>query len=172
MAECTKLDCPCHFQKDKELTLDEIYTLEANHPPLIGNRSGGRPRPAPKIAPETVTLQMDLQTAAKIGLFKWLRDIGYAHTIPAPNTPEFQRALAFFMDYFIRNYPGPDTVIFDPRWHGPKLFAIAESALRSTRIDKNTLRDRITAALVRAGHMDIDAEEMSVIVDTVMESWT
>lgn len=34
-------------------------------------------------------------------------------------------AEAAFTDYFVRNYPGPDTIIFNPKWHAPKLFAAA-----------------------------------------------
>ena len=50
---------------------------------------------------------------------------------PAPSvavkaTPE---ALEQFTAYFVKNYPGPDTVIFDPKWHAPKIFRAAVSAL-------------------------------------------
>ncbi|OKP69609.1 hypothetical protein BTE77_27855 [Ensifer adhaerens] len=37
-----------------------------------------------------------------------------------------------FMEYFCRNYPGPDTVIFDPKWHAPKLFRAATHKLLET----------------------------------------
>ena len=36
-----------------------------------------------------------------------------------------------FQAYFVKNYPGPDTVIFDPKWHAPKLYRAAVSAFRS-----------------------------------------
>lgn len=39
-------------------------------------------------------------------------------------------ALAEFTEYFVRNYPGPDTIIYDPRWHAPKIFAAARHAIR------------------------------------------
>ena len=50
---------------------------------------------------------------------------------PAPSvavkaSPE---ALEQFTAYFVKNYPGPDTVIFDPKWHAPKIFRAAISAL-------------------------------------------
>ncbi len=50
---------------------------------------------------------------------------------PAPSvvvkaTPE---ALEQFTAYFVKNYPGPDTIIFDPKWHAPKIFRAAASAL-------------------------------------------
>lgn len=40
-----------------------------------------------------------------------------------------QKALEQFTDYFVRNYPGPDTVIFNPKWHAPKIFGVAYRAL-------------------------------------------
>jgi hypothetical protein len=30
-----------------------------------------------------------------------------------------------FMEYFRRNYPGPDTIIHKPDWHAPKIYAAA-----------------------------------------------
>lgn len=36
-----------------------------------------------------------------------------------------------FSEYFVRNYPGPDTIIFDPKWHAPKLFSAAVHAIRA-----------------------------------------
>ncbi len=50
---------------------------------------------------------------------------------PAPSvavkaTPE---ALEQFTAYFVKNYPGPDTIIFDPKWHAPKIFRAVVSAL-------------------------------------------
>lgn len=32
------------------------------------------------------------------------------------------QALHDFTEYFVKNYPGPDTIICDPKWHAPKLF--------------------------------------------------
>lgn len=42
-------------------------------------------------------------------------------------------ALAVFTAYFVKNYPGPDTIIHKPEWHAPQIFravrrAIAEAA--------------------------------------------
>lgn len=39
-----------------------------------------------------------------------------------------------FTEYFVRNYPGPDTIIHDPKWHAPKLFRAAKRALLATRV--------------------------------------
>lgn len=33
-----------------------------------------------------------------------------------------------FMEYFRRNYPGPNTIIFSPDWHAPKIYAAAIAA--------------------------------------------
>ena len=33
-----------------------------------------------------------------------------------------------FAEYFLKNYPGPDTVIFDPKWHAPKIYRAAVTA--------------------------------------------
>lgn len=35
-----------------------------------------------------------------------------------------------FIDYMVRNYPGPNTVICDPKWHAPKIWRAALHALR------------------------------------------
>jgi hypothetical protein len=46
-----------------------------------------------------------------------------------------EKALEQFTEYFVRNYPGPDTVIFDPKWHAQKIFRAALSALTNTSGD-------------------------------------
>jgi hypothetical protein len=33
-----------------------------------------------------------------------------------------ERAKKHFTDWFVKNYPGPDTNIYDPHWHAPKIF--------------------------------------------------
>lgn len=40
-------------------------------------------------------------------------------------------ALDEFTEYFVRNYPGPNTIIRDPHWHAPKIFRAAIHALRA-----------------------------------------
>jgi hypothetical protein len=37
-------------------------------------------------------------------------------------TNQIERAREAFTEYFVRNYPGPDTIISDPRWHAPRIF--------------------------------------------------
>jgi hypothetical protein len=46
-------------------------------------------------------------------------------------TTQHDKALSTFTEYFVRNYPGPDTVIFDPKWHAPKLFHAAMKAIEA-----------------------------------------
>ncbi len=49
-------------------------------------------------------------------------------------TTPHDKALTAFTEYFVRNYPGPDTVIFDPKWHAPKLFTAALQAMKSAGV--------------------------------------
>ncbi|QTK78280.1 hypothetical protein AT6N2_C0370 [Agrobacterium tumefaciens] len=49
-------------------------------------------------------------------------------TAPAVAVKDTPEALEQFTAYFVKNYPGPDTVIFDPKWHAPKIFRAAVSA--------------------------------------------
>lgn len=50
---------------------------------------------------------------------------------PAPSVAAkvTSESLEQFTAYFVKNYPGPDTIIFDPKWHAPKIFRAAVSAL-------------------------------------------
>ncbi|WP_062206729.1 hypothetical protein [Aureimonas sp. AU12] len=43
----------------------------------------------------------------------------------ATNDPAYPQFLA----YFEKNYPGPETIIYDPKWHAPKIFRAARHAL-------------------------------------------
>ena len=43
---------------------------------------------------------------------------------------QLQAALATFAEWFVTNYPGPDTIIHDPNWHAPRIFRAVEHALR------------------------------------------
>jgi hypothetical protein len=40
-------------------------------------------------------------------------------------------ALAAFSEYFVKNYPGPMTIIANPNWHAPKIFRAALHAIES-----------------------------------------
>lgn len=43
-----------------------------------------------------------------------------------------QAAEAEFTAYFVKNYPGPDTIIFKPEWHAPKIFRAALHSIRAS----------------------------------------
>jgi hypothetical protein len=45
---------------------------------------------------------------------------------------DVERGLAEFTRWFVRNYPGPSTVIANPHWHVPKIFRAAIAALASS----------------------------------------
>jgi hypothetical protein len=47
----------------------------------------------------------------------------------APSEGAQRDAERSFNDWFVANYPGPNTVITDPHWHAPKVFAAAAAAL-------------------------------------------
>ena len=55
------------------------------------------------------------------------------------DTPK-DTGLAEFTEYFVTNYPGPDTIISDPRWHAPKIF---RAATRQLALDLNEARAQI-----------------------------
>lgn len=45
-------------------------------------------------------------------------------------------ALKIFTDYFVKNYPGPDTIIHDPNWHAPKIFRAALNAMKWSNVGR------------------------------------
>ena len=45
-----------------------------------------------------------------------------------------EEALAIFCDYFVKNYPGPNTIIGDPHWHAPKIFRAAKHAIETAML--------------------------------------
>jgi len=45
-------------------------------------------------------------------------------------------ALEQFTEYFVKNYPGPDTIIFKPQWHAPKIFRAAEAAIAARKANQ------------------------------------
>lgn len=72
---------------------------------------------------------------------------------PAPSVaPKVTtEALQQFTAYFVKNYPGPDTIIFDPKWHAPKIFRAVVSALSAQVHDVAVLdADEIAAAISTA----------------------
>lgn len=60
-------------------------------------------------------------------------------------------ALATFAEYFVKNYPGPHTIIGDPNWHAPKVFRAALHAIESeSKCDRDKLMERSVGAMAIA----------------------
>jgi hypothetical protein len=78
------------------------------------------------------------------------------------------KALEAFTEYFVRNYPGPDTVIFDPKWHAPRIFSAAKAALNSETSALTEERDRLREALQKAETV-IDLMAGVVAYDATMQ---
>ena len=57
-----------------------------------------------------------------------LKELDTALSQPA-GVPE--GGLEAFTDYFVKNYPGPDTIIYDPKWHAPRIFRAAQRAIQA-----------------------------------------
>lgn len=59
----------------------------------------------------------------------WDVELLFTHPPARAAQVDESAALAHFTDYFVRNYPGPDTIIYDPKWHAPKIFRAAQYAI-------------------------------------------
>lgn len=83
-----------------------------------------------------------------------------------------------FAEYFSRNYPGPDTIIYDPNWHAPKIYRAAISAYLSATTSKGELEavskevlDRLFADVIeelqysKFYYPSEVAETMAVVID-------
>jgi hypothetical protein len=55
-------------------------------------------------------------------------------------------ALRQFTEWFVRNYPGPDTIICKPEWHAPKIFRAVEYAML---VNAPKLVEEIDSAIAR-----------------------
>lgn len=44
---------------------------------------------------------------------------------------QYEKASVIFAEYFVKNYPGPDTVIHRPLWHSPKILRAALHAIET-----------------------------------------
>ena len=69
-------------------------------------------------------------------------------------------ALKNFTEWFVKNYPGPNTIISKPEWHAPKIFRAAtyelereNAALRKDAARYRWLRD-LKCNSVTVGHDD------------------
>lgn len=78
--------------------------------------------------------------------------------------------LEAFTDYFVKNYPGPDTIIYDPKWHAPRIFRAAHRAIQAAAPaasggeDGWSLAMRVREALDRASCPD---HFMRIAVETI-----
>ncbi len=64
-------------------------------------------------------------------------------------------ALAEFTEYFVKNYPGPNTIITSPHWHAPKIFAAAKHALATQVSPQATVEPLTDEQIVEAiRHID------------------
>lgn len=70
-----------------------------------------------------------------------------AHMTATPR--DTSEALAKFTEYFVRNYPGPQTIIGNPHWHAPKIFRAAEHALGAAPV-----------AVPAGGHVTAEADAL------------
>jgi hypothetical protein len=57
------------------------------------------------------------------------------------------RALAEFAEWFRKNYP-PDTVIFDPDWHAPRILRVAKYHLAPPNAEQIRAEERERCARV------------------------
>jgi hypothetical protein len=77
-----------------------------------------------------------------------------------------ENAEARFAEYFVRNYPGPNTIISNPHWHAPKIFRAALAVIKDTGLlteplalealaqpeDSTPVEVLRDGSVVRAGH--------------------
>lgn len=76
---------------------------------------------------------------------------------PTTDDPALRsQALDEFTDYFVRNYPGPNTIIADPHWHAPRLFRAAERALTRLAAGRPVVDDsmKLRALYAMKAHAD------------------
>ncbi|TGW05213.1 hypothetical protein EN788_48665 [Mesorhizobium sp. M2D.F.Ca.ET.145.01.1.1] len=58
--------------------------------------------------------------------------LGPALASPSDREATDAESLEKFTAYFVKNYPGPNTVIHDPKWHAPRIFRAAKAALAAS----------------------------------------
>lgn len=65
-------------------------------------------------------------------------------------------ALATFSEYFVKNYPGPHTIIGDPTWHAPKIFRAALHAIESESELRSDSRQVVKAEVCGTSTREFD----------------
>lgn len=85
-------------------------------------------------------------------------------------------ALAKFTEYFVENYPGPNTIISNPRWHAPKIFNAAKHALASLRAPQSDLEKRLRAYAIdfgaNEGLRDTLNDALAFVLPSIQEAKT
>ncbi len=116
--------------------------------------------------------------ASKPG-FWFVKGDGPAIAHDAPSAPAevegmVDRAGTEFADYFRNNYPGPDTIIHDPDWHAPRLFAAATrkvaTALTALQAENERMREERDNADRLAGAAERELADKSDSLRT-MSAW-
>ena len=64
-----------------------------------------------------------------------------------------------FEEYFVKNYPGPNTIISDPKWHAPKIFRAAQYAIEQAALAAAPTPPHVEqpAATLADGHKELNA---------------
>lgn len=126
--------------------------------------SAAEPRPAPAVAEEIADavlswmVKYDLLDAGNeyraSEVLAVLDDFKPSYqSAPSEAVKASPEALEEFTAYFVKNYPGPDTIIFNPKWHAPKIFRAAVSALSAQVQDARSDDDEETYQIgVRDGY--------------------
>lgn len=109
-----------------------VYAVEAWDGGVTLFGIGGR-RDFKTVSEAKTAAQADYETRIRSALV----DVPAVESEPAAKPDWWQDEEAAereFTEYFVRNYPGPDTIIHDPKWHAPKLFRAAKRALLATAL--------------------------------------
>jgi hypothetical protein len=61
----------------------------------------------------------------------WVGQQEASPSVEPQGEPVQDGGLAEFTEYFVKNYPGPDTIIHKPEWHAPKIFRAAQAAIKA-----------------------------------------
>lgn len=65
-------------------------------------------------------------------------------------TEQTKTPLEQFTEYFVQNYPGPNTIIANPNWHAPKIFRAAEHAIGLRQLETELSTQSALLADMRA----------------------
>lgn len=99
-----------------------------------GTLSLGMKCKTPECAAESVPLFEGAQVLGTVALLpEPVSGMSYRLAAQPPKAEKSDEAAqAEFTEYFVKNYPGPDTIINAPHWHAPRIFRAAKRALQGT----------------------------------------